>query len=61
MIVVAGTLSGVFGLASSVARMVLGMACAVGIAVIVWHVPTRETVLRAREDCQPDQGDPGGC
>lgn len=60
MIVVAGTLSGVFGLTSSVARTVLGVACAVGIAVIVWHVPTRETALRRRKDCESDEGDPGG-
>lgn len=48
MIVVAGTLSGVFALTSPIARTALGVACAVGIAVIVWHVPTRETVLRRR-------------
>lgn len=46
MIVAARTLSGVFGLASALARIVLGLACAIGIAVILWRVPTRETVVR---------------
>ncbi|MEX2627147.1 MAG: hypothetical protein WD225_09690, partial [Ilumatobacteraceae bacterium] len=45
MIGTAGTLSGVFGLTSLIARLVLAMLCAMGIAVLLWHVPTRETVV----------------
>lgn len=50
MIVTAGMLSGVFGLTSGTARLVLATLCAVGIAVILWHVPTRETVLHRSRD-----------
>jgi uncharacterized protein len=58
MIVAAGTLSGVFGLESAVGRVVLGVACGIGIAVVSWYVPTRETVLRerARDYLDPGSG-----
>lgn len=46
MIVGVSTLSGVFGFDSTTPRLILAVVCAIGVSVLLWHVPTRETVLR---------------
>lgn len=48
MIVVAVSLSAVFGLSSAVARAVVVGAGLVGVGWILWRVPTRERVLAER-------------
>lgn len=53
MIVGVSTLSGVFGFDSLRPRLILAAVCATGVAVILWHVPTRETVLRRSLDVGP--------
>lgn len=60
MIVAAGTLSAAFGLASPLARIVLGVACAVGIAVILVRVPTRETLAGQRNPGRASPTDDAG-
>jgi uncharacterized membrane protein YbaN (DUF454 family) len=47
-ICVAGGLSIGFGVSHSLVRAAIAVACAVGVAVVVWRVPTREVVLRER-------------
>lgn len=48
MIVVACTISITFGVDRPGVRLAIGVAGAVGVAWILWRVPTRETVLAAR-------------
>lgn len=48
MIVGVSLLSGVFGFDTTTPRVILAVVCAIGVGVLLWHVPTRETVLRRR-------------
>ncbi|CAN5666236.1 YbaN family protein [soil metagenome] len=50
MIVVACTLSATFGFSTWTPRLIVGAAGAVGVAWILLRVPTRETVLAARDE-----------
>lgn len=48
MIVGASLLSGIFGFDTLTPRLVLAVVCAIGVSVLLWHVPTRESVLLGR-------------
>lgn len=55
-----GTISATLLLDATAARLAVAAACTIGIAVVLWHVPTRERVLARRSASDEEQTEGAG-